>query len=59
MNKEFAARYDHAVLGGWKDVTLSSSSGQDFGTLYNVRQVYQVWADQRAKWVTRKILVAA
>lgn len=59
MNKEFAARYDHAVLGGWKEVKLTSSSGQDFGTLCNVRQAYQVWADQKAKWTARKSLAAA
>lgn len=53
MNKEYAARHDQAVLGGWKEVRLRSSTGQDFGTLYDVRQAYQVWADQKAKWVVR------
>lgn len=54
MNKEYTARYDHAVLGGWKEVKLTSSTGQDFGSLYNVRQAYQVWADLKAKWVARR-----
>ena len=53
---EYASRYDHAVQGGWKDVELRSSTGQDIGTLYDVRQAYQVWADQKAKWVARNSL---
>ncbi len=53
MNKEYASRYDHGVQGGWKEVELKSSTGQGFGTLYDVRQAYQVWADQKAKWAAR------
>ncbi|KAL9069024.1 MAG: hypothetical protein Q9161_005782 [Pseudevernia consocians] len=56
MNDEYTSRYDHAVQGGWKDVELRSSTGQDIGTLYDVRQAYQVWADQKAKWVARNSL---
>ena len=53
MNKEYAERHDREVQGGWKEVRLRSSTGQDFGTLYDVRQAYQVWQDQKQKWVER------
>ena len=53
MNKEFAARYDEAVSEGWKDVRVVSSTGEDFGTLFEVRQAYQVWTDEKAKWEAR------
>ena len=53
MNEKYAAQYDHAAREGWKEVRLTSSTGQDFGTLYNVRQAYQVWADQKKVWSDR------
>ena len=53
MKKEYAARYDQAVPKQWKAVRHTSSTGQDFGTLFEVRQAYQVWADEKAKWATR------
>ena len=54
MNKEYAERYDAPVQEGWKEVRLVSSSGQDFGTLHEVRQAYQVWGDQKKAWHERK-----
>lgn len=50
MNKEYAARYGQAVPEQWKAVRLTSSTGQELGTLFEVRQAYQVWADEQAKW---------
>ena len=52
-NKKHAARYDHAVSVRWKEVRLVTSTGQDFGTLFDVRQAHQVWEDQKAKRVAR------
>ena len=54
MNEEYAARYDDPVQEGWKEVRLLSSSGEDFGTLHEVRQGYQVWGDQKKVWQERK-----
>lgn len=59
MNKDYAGRFDHTVPEKWNAVRLTSSAGQDFGTLYEVRQAYQVWADQKAEWVARNSVVAA
>ena len=53
MNKEYAARYDQAVSGQWKAVRLVSSTGKESGTLFEVRQAYQVWTDEKAKWAAR------
>lgn len=54
MNTEYASRYDQKVVGHWNEVRLISSTGQDFGTLFDVRQAYQVWTDEKARWVARK-----
>ena len=53
MDKEYAALYDQAVPKQWKTVRLMSSTGEDFGTLFEVRQAYQVWVDEKAKWAAR------
>ena len=55
MNELYADRYDEAVssVEVWRAVRLVSSSGKEFGTLYEVRQAYQVWTDERARWVAR------
>ena len=53
MNKKYAARYDHEVSEQWKAVRLVSSSGKEYGTLFEVRQAYQVWTDEKAKWAAR------
>ena len=53
MNKEYAARYDEPVSEGWKAVRLVSSTGEEYGTLFEVRQAYQVWTDEKAKWEAR------
>ena len=59
MNKEYAVQYDEAAPEKWNAVRLTSSSGQDFGTLFEVRQAYQVWADEKAKWAARNSGAAA
>ena len=50
MNEHYAKQYDGAVSEHWKGVRVVSSSGKEYGTLHDVRQAYQVWTDERAKW---------
>ena len=54
MNVEYASKHDAPVQEGWKEVRLVSSSGQDFGTLHEVRQAYQMWGDQKKLWQERQ-----
>lgn len=44
---------------GWKDVEVVSSDGTEIGTLFEVRQAYQVWTDEKAKWAARNARVGS
>ena len=53
MDKKYAKPYKHEV-SEWKAVRVVSSTGKDCGTLFEVRQAYQVWTDEKARWAVRK-----
>ena len=44
------------MADGWKGVEVVSSNGQNFGSLFEVRQAYHYWDEQHTAWTKRNSL---
>lgn len=53
MDTEFQMKHHARPLEAWKVVNVVSDDGQELGSLWEVRQAYQVFAEQMAEWGAR------
>lgn len=50
INKELQLERHSQVSEAWKLVTVVAEDGREIGSLWNVRQAYQVFTDSMAEW---------
>lgn len=53
MDKAFQIKQPLNVSEAWKIVSVVSEHGRDVGSLWKVRQAYQVFTDEMAEWGSR------
>lgn len=53
MDKEFRLNRPSKLAEAWELVNVVSEDGREIGSLWKVRQAYQVFTEKMAEWGTR------
>ena len=53
MDREFQLERNSKISEAWKIVEVVAGDGQELGSLWKVRQAYQVFTEEMAEWGTR------
>ena len=53
MDKEYQLERNSKISEAWKIVNVVAGDGHEVGSLWKVRQAYQVFTDEMAEWGDR------